>query len=170
MIGVGSDIGVDKGAGRGGGKGDRRGDLLDWLDLVLQRRGVGRPAGERGAVGRSRVDRVQLQFLVSIRRDLKEVRCCSCCFVVVAPALTIPHDRVDCFDRVATTNKQQEDHERVTGRGTVTERAANLNIHLHRSEGWGRTPSHHRDQRSDRLRIWPGKPSPLGLPQVPACS
>jgi hypothetical protein len=32
---------------------------------VLQRRGVGRPAGERGAVGRSRVNGVQLQVLVN---------------------------------------------------------------------------------------------------------
>lgn len=60
MIGVGSDIGVDEGVGRGGRKGDRRGNLLHWLDLVLQRRGVGRSARERGAVGRSRVDGVQL--------------------------------------------------------------------------------------------------------------
>lgn len=67
MIGVGSDTGVDKGVGRGGRKGDRRGDLLHGLDLVLQRRSVGRSAGERGAVGRSRVDRVQLQDRMSIR-------------------------------------------------------------------------------------------------------
>jgi hypothetical protein len=66
MTGVGSDTGVDKGVGRGRRKGDRGGDLLHGLDLVLQRRGVGRPAGERGAVGRSRVDRVQLQDRMSI--------------------------------------------------------------------------------------------------------
>jgi hypothetical protein len=110
MVGVGSNIGVNKGVGRGGRKGDRRGDLLHRLDLVLQRRGVGRPAGERGAVGRSRVDGVQLQVLVSVRRDLREVRCCSCCFIVIASALTIPQDRVECFDRAAITSEQQQEN------------------------------------------------------------
>lgn len=66
MVGVGGDIGVNKGVGRGGRKGDRRGDLLHGLDLVLQRRGVGRPAGERRAVGRSRVNGVELQILVLV--------------------------------------------------------------------------------------------------------
>lgn len=46
-------------------KGDGWSDLLHWLNLVLQGRGVGRPAGERGPVGRGGVDRVQLQGLVN---------------------------------------------------------------------------------------------------------
>lgn len=62
VIGVGGgNASVNKGIGRGGREGDRWGDLLHRLDLMLQRRGVGRSAGERGAIGRGRVDRVQLQ-------------------------------------------------------------------------------------------------------------
>jgi hypothetical protein len=77
MVGVGSDIstdvGVDKGVGRGGRKGDGRGDLLYRLDLVLQRRGIGRAAGERGAVGRSRVDGVQLQNQNVNNEQIREI-------------------------------------------------------------------------------------------------
>lgn len=73
MIGVGSDIGVDEGVGRGGRKGDRRGNLLHWLDLVLQRRGVGRSARERGAVGRSRVDGVQIFIGQKVGAELQVI-------------------------------------------------------------------------------------------------
>jgi len=77
MVGVGSDIstdvGVDKGVGRGGRKGDGRGDLLYRLDLVLQRRGIGRAAGERGAVGRSRVDGVQIFIGQKVGAELQVI-------------------------------------------------------------------------------------------------
>jgi hypothetical protein len=73
MTGIGSDTGVNKGVGRGGRKGDRRGDLLHGLDLVLQRRGVGRPAGERGAVRRSRVDRVQIFISQKVGAELQVI-------------------------------------------------------------------------------------------------
>lgn len=65
VIRVGGHTSVDKGVGRSGREGDGRSDLLHRLDLVLQRRGVGRPAGERRPVGRGRVDRVQLQVLLT---------------------------------------------------------------------------------------------------------
>lgn len=61
VIRVGGYASVHEGVCRGGREGDGRSDLLHRLNLVLQRRGVGRAAGERRAVGRSGVDRVQLQ-------------------------------------------------------------------------------------------------------------
>jgi hypothetical protein len=47
--------------GRSRRQGNRRGNLLNRLDLMLDRRGVGRTAGERRTIGRSRVNGVQLQ-------------------------------------------------------------------------------------------------------------
>ena len=37
-------------------QGDRRGDLLDGLNLMLERRGIGRTTGKRRSVGRSRMN------------------------------------------------------------------------------------------------------------------
>lgn len=53
VVGIGGYTSVDKGVGRGRRERDGRGDLLHWLDLMLQRRGIRRVAGERRAVGRS---------------------------------------------------------------------------------------------------------------------
>ena len=61
-----SNPGVDVRVGGGRRQGDGRRHLLNGLDLVLERRGVGGPAGQRGPVGGSRVDGVQLYKSVSI--------------------------------------------------------------------------------------------------------
>jgi len=62
---------MDEGVGRGWRQGDGRRDLLHRLDLVLQRRGVGRAARQRGPVRRSRVDGVQIIFRQEVGAELQ---------------------------------------------------------------------------------------------------
>lgn len=55
-----SNPGIDVRVGGGRRQGDGRCHLLNGLDLMLERRGVGGPAGQRGPVGGSGVNGVQL--------------------------------------------------------------------------------------------------------------
>jgi len=59
--------------GRGGRQGQSRGHLLRRQDLVLQRRRFGRTARKGGAIGRARVDRVQIIFGQQSRTKLHVV-------------------------------------------------------------------------------------------------
>ena len=65
VIRITGNASVDVGIGLGGRERNCGSNLLHGLDLVLEGRGVGRPAGKRGPVGRSRVDRVQLQETIN---------------------------------------------------------------------------------------------------------
>ena len=56
MAGIGSQATVDKRIGSCGGEGDGWCDLLHGLDLMLQRRSIGRSARQRRAIRRGGVD------------------------------------------------------------------------------------------------------------------